>query len=238
MRVAAVQFKPRRGAGAESLRALVTLAERAAADADLVVLPEMASSGYIFSEAAHVAAVAEAPDGPLFQALSPVARRARCFVVCGFPEAAGAQLFNSALVIDPDGSLAFVYRKTLLYDEDLHWATPGDSGYATFDCAGGRFGVGICMDLNDDAFVAWLASQELDAVAFPTNWVFSADSDVWSYWAWRLQGVDAALVAANTWGHEDHVRFAGRSAVLQRSSLLAAAPLEGDGVITATVERP
>ena len=234
MRVAAVQFKARRGRPAESRGALVELAGRAAEGADLVVLPEMAVTGYVFPDAASVAAVAEPAAGPTCAALAEVARLRRAWLVCGFPERAGDRLYNSALVLDREGALRAVYRKTLLYDADLPWATPGDSGYALFDTGAGVFTVGICMDLNDDAFVGWCRDQRPRAIAFPTNWI-DEDSPVWSYWAWRLQGCDAALVAADTWGCEGQTRFRGESAILDGLVLRAAAPREGDAVLRATL---
>lgn len=207
-----------------------------------MVLPEMAATGYIFEDRAAVAAVAEPARGPTLEALAPIARAHRSWIVAGFPESVGPDLFNSALVIDDQGQLAAVYRKTLLYDEDLHWATPGDTGYRVFEAGGGRFGVGICMDLNDDRFIDWLIAQRLDAIAFPTNWVHDDEIDVWRYWAWRLSGVDAALVAANTWGSgtcsRGSTRFSGRSAVLQRRTILASMPETSDGVIQATLPGP
>lgn len=220
-----------------SLTALSWLIERAAGSADLVVLPEMASTGYVFPDRAAVAEVAESPDGPTFQAWSALARQHRCWLVGGFPERDGDRLFNSALVIDPSGARVFVYRKTMLYDEDLHWATPGDSGYQAFDTDAGRFGVGICMDLNDDRFLEWAGDADLDAIAFPTNWVASDDMTMhtWVYWAWRMRGQRAALLAANTWGTEAGTTFTGESVVLHRERALAALPVAGNGVVHATV---
>src|SRR5262249_9696196 len=112
-----------------------------------------------------------------------------------------------------------------------------DSGYLAFDADGGRFGVGICMDLNDDRFVAWVSGAGLQAVAFPTNWVESAelDVDVWTYWAWRLRGATAALVAANTWGVDGTYRFTGASCVLRERTVHAWLPAEGNGVLRATL---
>lgn len=230
MRVAAVQFKPRRGHKAEALRALCDLVRRAAPGADLVVLPEMAATGYLFRTVEAARAVAEPPEGPTFQALAPLAAAHRAWLVAGFAEDAGSRLYNSALVIDPDGALAGVYRKTLLFPPDYWWAHPGDSGYLAFDTGRGRFGVGICMDLNDDRFVAWAATAGIEAIAFPTNWV-QEDSDVWGYWADRLRGVDAALVAANSYGPEGPIAFTGRSAVLRRGEVLASAPATGNAVL-------
>lgn len=231
MRVAAVQYK-------SPLRALVHLASEAGRDADLVVLPEMAVTGYVFPDLPSVRQVAEAPDGPTYRALSAVASENAAWIVAGFPELAADRVYNSALVIDPSGARAFVYRKTLLYVADLPWATAGDSGYRRFDTDHGSFGVGICMDLNDDRFVDWCTAEQLDVVAMPTNWI-DEGTRVWDYWAWRVHRQGGALVAANTWGSETHdgtaTHFSGASAVIRRTQLLAAAPKVGNAVVSATL---
>ena len=239
MRLAAVQVRATRGELSGNRSRLARLAAQAATESDLVVLPEMAASGYLFRDAAAVASVAEPPCGPTWSVLAPIAASARCWMVCGFVEAAGDRFFNSALVIDPSGALAFTYRKTLLFDADHRWATPGDSGYQAFDADWGSFGVGICMDLNDDAFVAWAARSRLSAVALPTNWLDEGLS-VWPYWRWRL-GPAGVLVAANTWGSEELdgevTPFAGQSAILDARGLYAAAPAVGHCVLRAVIAR-
>lgn len=232
MRVAAVQFKARKGDPEASIEALAELTEMAARGSELVVLPEMARTGYCFPSADAIRPHAEPPEGTSFRALSPIARAHRTWIVCGYPERAGDLLFNSALVIDPKGELAFSYRKTLLYKADVAWASAGDTGYRRFESRSGAFAVGICMDLNDDAFVSWVRDAAVRVVAFPTNWVDEGEN-VWDYWAWRMEGTGAALVAANSWGSEDEIRFRGESAILDRRVLLAHAPEEGDGVLCA-----
>lgn len=234
MRVAAVQFQPTKADRAASLERLVPLAREAARDTDLVVLPELATTGYVFTSRDEILPHAEPADGPTLAALAPVAREAGAWLVAGFAEIAGDRLFNSALVIDRTGALRFTYRKTLLFQLDTAWALPGDSGYATFDTGAGTFGVGICMDLNDDRFVAWARAAAPRALAFPTNWL-DQGFDVRPYWAARLRDVPSALVAANGWGVDRNVPFSGRSAILDGPRLLASAPLAGDAVVRATV---
>lgn len=244
MRAAAIQFKGNRKDLDGRRAALARWVWAAGPQTDLIVCPELAVSGYFFSERAEAFTVSEAPRGPTFQALAPVARALKTWVVCGFVERDQDRLFNSALVIRPDGSLAFVYRKTLLFEADEVWASPGDSGYSVFESDGGTFGIGICMDLNDDRFTDWLRQAAPDAVAFPTNWI-EEGIDVWPYWAARLNGGRSALLAANSWGPEGVQGFSGRSAILQpdpargeRSWLiLAAAEAEGDSLIRARLSR-
>lgn len=241
MRVAAVQFRGDSADPSERRAALARWVWGTGPGTDLVVCPELAITGYVFEERAQAEAVAEPPDGPTFQALSPVAKALGTWVVVGFVERDRDRLFNSALVIDAAGQRRFVYRKTLLFDVDLIWASVGDSGYEAFDTDGGTFSVGICMDLNDPRFVSWLARRRPQALAFPTNWVEEGE-DVWTYWAWRLHRTETALVAANAWGDDRHLRFSGRSVVMEPRSIpdapprwrvLAAAKSRGDALITA-----
>jgi predicted amidohydrolase len=238
--VAAVQYRADRADLDRSRRSLAALARRAAAGSDLVVLPEMAVSGYLFANRDDARRIAELPRGDTFAALSPIAAEHRCWMVCGFAESAGDRLFNSALVIDPTGALAFTYRKTLLFEADVCWATPGDSGYFRFELDDAAVGVGICMDLNDDAFLSWANDADLDAIAFPTNWVEEGVA-VWPYWQLRLAATRAVLVAGNTWGLEKAagtaLGFCGRSAILDRRTVLAGLGPAGNGAIRAFIPR-
>lgn len=248
MRVAAVQFKAR--ADPEAGRAaLAEVVRHAAQNADLIVCPEMAISGYGFENPESVAGAAEEPDGPTARALRAAAGGA--WVVYGFPERDGTRLFNSAAILAPDGRLHGVYRKRLLFEADESWATPGDRDYPLVETEAGRFGVGICMDLNDDRFLEWCATAALDAIAFPTNWI-QEDGSVWDYWRWRLytgwpveagvpqtvlqrRRVDAVLVGANSYGAEGAWMLRGESAILSWNRAYATASTGGDAVLTATI---
>lgn len=232
MRLAAVQYRPQDPDKSRSLGAVAALAEQAARASDLVVLPEMAATRYLFADVDDASTVAEAPEGPTFQALSPIARAHSTWMVCGFVERGGAGLYNSALIVDHEGELRFVYRKTLLFEADHAWARPGDSGYRALETPFGRLGVGICMDLNDRGFTRWAAQARVDVLALPTNWL-EEGLPVWPYWAWRISGTGAVLVSANSWGSEGDIAFCGRSAILKPAELLAGAGSSGDAVISA-----
>ena len=229
MRVAAVQFTGSTHEHARALGRLVQVAHQAADGADLVVLPELAATNYLFAGPVHAGRVAEPAAGRTFAALAPVAREHGSWLVAGFVERARDRLFNSALIIDPRGELAFCYRKTLLFVADETWAAPGDSGYRRFDTEHGSFTVGICMDLNDDGFTRWCRTSGADVIAFPTNWL-EEGLDVWEYWGERTEGA-GALVAANKFGVEGPIAYCGRSAVLQGGSVLAAAPSMGECLV-------
>jgi predicted amidohydrolase len=227
--LAVVQFNPVRGARADNLAALAGLAEQAcAAGARLVVLPEMAATGYRFPDAAAVAPLAEPARGPTWEALAPIARAHRAQLVVGYVERDGGRLYNAAQVIGPDGEPLARYRKRLLYRDDTTWARPGDLPYPAWQTPWGAATLGICMDLNDDRFVAHVLRTRPALVCFPTNWI-DEGFDPRGYWVDRLDGHGGLLLAANRWGAEDGVGFSGRSSVLLGELLLAEAPPTGDG---------
>lgn len=247
MRLAAVQYRPPKGKVEEARADLVRLAREAGGrGADLVVFPEMATSGYIWGSRDEVLPHAEVRAGPTFRVLADEARRHEMWVVCGFPEqfvvpglrnADGSpvrQLFNSAMVIQPNGALATCYRKVLLYDADEVWAVPGRRRPI---CATvwGPMVPGICMDLNDPSFVGHLRASRARLFAFCTNWI-EEGVEVLPYWQERVRGWSGWMVAANRWGAERGTAFCGGSAILAPSGEpLARAERSGDCVLVADV---
>ncbi len=246
MLAAAVQFKADRSDLARSRDRLLGLCANAAEQgADLIVCPEMAITGYLFADAADVANVAEPTRGPSFLALAKLARQHNCALVCGYPEVvengSGRLFFNSAWVIGPDGELLANYRKRCLFSADETWASPGDTPYPQVSLSWGELTVGICMDLNDDQFTDFLRRQQVDVVAFCTNWL-EEGLDLHAYWRYRLLGVKSAFVAANTYGVEGRrghalTQFAGQSAIFDsRGRRLKVARATDDAVILAELK--
>ena len=83
MLVAAVQFKPVKSDKARSLERIRQLATTAAHAAELVVLPEMAATGYVFESPEAIDPVAEPSDGPTFETLAEVAALNEAWIVAG-----------------------------------------------------------------------------------------------------------------------------------------------------------
>lgn len=242
-KLAAIQFRPEKGAWETSAARLQALVERAiAAGASLVVCPEMALTGYLFPDADAVRPVAEEARGRTFERFRALCRAGGCYLAIGYPEAEGERLYNSALLIGSDGELRCNYRKRLLYELDMGWALPGDRPYSLVTTPFGTLTVGICMDLNDDRFIRFLHRSRPAIVAFCTNWLHQG-LDMLPYWRHRLAGAPCHFVAADTYGREPAgsgpgTRFLGRSAVLDpRGRVLALAGEEGDAVLVAELPR-
>ena len=227
--LAVVQFRPRRGARNANLERLSALTKQALiAGAKLVVLPEMAGTGYRFPNPEVIRPMSELPRGATFRVFSPLAKEYGAWIVIGFVEDSEGKLFNAAIAINPEGKLEVHYRKRLLYIDDHTWANPGDLPYPTFDTPWGKTTLGICMDINDPRFLTHIRKTKPDVLCFPTNWVDEA-ADVHRYWMQQLRGWNGIVVAADRWGDEDGVFFAGRSAIFKAGKTLVEGPAEGDG---------
>lgn len=233
MRLAAVQYRPPKAAPEEARSRLCALVDEAGSSgARLIVCPEMATTGYVWSSPDEILPHAERAGGPTSRALGLLAAKHRAWVVSGFAEIDGEHLYNSALILTPEGQLAGVYRKVLLYDLDHTWARRGDRRVLV-ETELGVMSPSICMDLNDPGYTLHLAQHRPKVVAFCTNWL-EQGLDILPYWRERLGRWRGWFVAANTWGVDRGVRFYGRSAILNpKGQAVAMAPPEGDAVLIA-----
>jgi predicted amidohydrolase len=156
-----------------------TAAIRAAVDdgADVIVLPELITSGYVFESGEEVAAVALPAEHAVFAAWAAEAARGGAVVIGGFPERAPAgKVYNSAAVVSGDGVIG-VYRKCHLWDREKLWFTPGDVPPRVFDTPHGRIGVVVCYDLEFPEMTRTLGLAGAALIAVPTNWPLNERPD-------------------------------------------------------------
>jgi predicted amidohydrolase len=140
------------------------------AGAAIVVLPELATAGYVFESLDEVADAAVAADDEVFASWSASVRANGAVVVGGFAEHAPSGRFhNSAVVVDGDG-VRTVYRKTHLWDREREWFVAGEVPPPVVDTAVGRIGVAICYDLEFPEVTRKLAVAGAELIAVPTNW--------------------------------------------------------------------
>ncbi|WP_037576900.1 nitrilase-related carbon-nitrogen hydrolase [Phaeacidiphilus oryzae] len=173
-RIVCRQLAPRLGELAANQRRIVeTLAEATAAGAEVIVLPELATSGYVFETEEELKACAITADDPLLGEWSAAiagSASSSAVLVCGFAElGADGLLYNSAAVVDAGGTLA-VYRKAHLWDREKLFFTPGSELPPVVETAFGRIGVMVCYDLEFPEFTRAVALAGADLLAIPTNW--------------------------------------------------------------------
>ncbi|KAL1719054.1 carbon-nitrogen hydrolase [Schizophyllum commune] len=175
LRVAVVQFNPKIGqVQANIARARELCGKLEPQSVDLVCLPEMAFTGYVFDGPTSIKPYLERPHtGPTSHFCAELALRLRCYVVAGFPELllpeelerlgkdAGDKVgANAAVIYDPEGERVGDYRKTNLFETDQSWSIPG-TGFATLTLPAPlrRLTLGICMDLNAQPPALWSVAE-------------------------------------------------------------------------------
>jgi predicted amidohydrolase len=148
-------------------QAAAAITSAAAAGADVVVLPELATSGYCFQSPEEARALALPADAPVFGEWAQLAPGA--VVVAGFAErGADGTLFNSAVLVS--GDLRVTYRKVHLWNtEQLFFAT-GDRLPPVVETPVGRIAVMICYDMEFPEMTRSVALRGADLLAVPTNW--------------------------------------------------------------------
>lgn len=171
VRIACQQLAPEVGRPAENLDAATNaIADSLADGAEMIVLPELVTSGYAFRSESEVRAAALPADANVFHVWRDLVGRTDAVVVAGFPELApGGAIYNSAAVVGAAGILA-IYRKAHLWGEEKRWFTPGSDPPPVVSARVGRVGVLICYDLEFPETVRDLAIRSAEIVAIPTNW--------------------------------------------------------------------
>ena len=233
--VASVQTAPVMGDVAANVARSIELVEQAAAQgARLVVLPELANTGYMFASRAEAHALAETvPDGPSSRAWIALAQRLGIYLVAGIAERSGGKLYNAALIAGPDGYLG-TYRKLHLWGDENLFFEPGDLGLPLFDTEFGRLGVAICYDGWFPEVYRLLALRGADIVAVPTNWVpmpgQTPDGPAMAH-ALAIAGAHSnglTLVCADRVGVERGQPFVGRSLIVGSQGWTRAGPASHD----------
>ena len=126
--------------------------------AEVVVLPELVSSGYAFADSAEARAAAEAADGPTIRLWERLASDHDLVIVGGFCESSGNEVLNSAAIVDPTGLLA-VYRKAHLWDRERLIFTAGDAAPPVVRTRIGQVSTLVCYDLE---FPEWVRLPALE----------------------------------------------------------------------------
>ena len=154
-------------------KTLEMIREAAQKGANLITLPELCNTGYMFNSRQEVYDCAElVPGGPTCTAWEEIAKELNVYLVAGITEvdADGVRCFNTAVLIGPNGYIG-KHRKLHLWYDDKIFFEPGDLGYQVFQTPIGRIGMLICFDMWYFEDFRLLALKGADIVCCPTNWV-------------------------------------------------------------------
>ncbi len=174
VKVAALQMEPhirdKEGNVMESVGLINKAGERGV---KLMVLPELCNTGYMFNSRQEAFSLSETvPDGPTCAAWIKCCKKHGAYIVAGIAERDNNRLYDSSVVLGPEGHIG-TYRKVHLWNEEKLWFEPGDLGFPVFDLPFGRVGCRICYDVWFPETSRILAAQGADIICDPTNWVVS-----------------------------------------------------------------
>lgn len=171
MKVGFYQFRPIFGKPKRNCRKILTALENV--DVDLIVLPELALTGYYFKDKTESLKYAEDPDNSTrLDSLVTLANKRKLHLVIGFAEKRGEQCYNSAALIGPDG-IEHIYRKAHLFYEEKFCFDPGDTPFIVNNINGAKIGIMICFDWAFPEVTRALAIQGAQVICQPSNLVLS-----------------------------------------------------------------
>ncbi|HGS6999423.1 TPA: nitrilase family protein, partial [Klebsiella pneumoniae] len=170
--VACLQMEPLFGEVDKNVARSIHLIEEAAAQGGkLIVLPELCNTGYVFHTREEAFSLGEhIPEGKTTQAWIACATRLQIWLVAGITERDGDVLYNSAVIIGPNGFLGR-YRKVHLWGEEALFFEAGNLGFPVFKTPIGNLGCHICYDSWFPESFRLAALQGADIICVPTNWV-------------------------------------------------------------------
>lgn len=227
--VAAVQMKCSADR-AENIEKAVEMAEKAATSgANVILLPELFERPYFCQERRYeyYDYAEKTEENTAVKRFREIAKKLGAVIPVSFYERAGNCLYNSIAVIDADGSLLGVYRKTHIPDDHYYqekfYFSPGNTGFKVWDTAFGKIGIGICWDQWFPETARCLAINGAEMLLYPTAIGSEPilDCDSAGHWRRTMQGHSAAnvipVIAANRIGTESVEPCAENGG--QRSSL-------------------
>jgi 5-aminopentanamidase len=167
--IACCQIEPKIGELAANFAMIeAQIRDAVQAGADVIVLPELATSGYMFADSDEARAVALTPTDPAFGKWSAAAGNS--IVIGGFCELGDdAKLYNSAVMVDAEGVIAH-YRKTHLWDREKLIFTPGDALPPVVKTKHGDIAVMVCYDIEFAELTRPVAVGGAQLIAAPVNW--------------------------------------------------------------------
>ena len=212
-KAAIIQFMPILGDIEKNIR-FISKQLLETTDAGLVVLPELASTGYNFTDIDMARNLAEVPEKSAYvQMLHKVAIANNQYIVTGFNEQCGDELFNSSLLIGPEGLLG-TYRKMHLFMNEKKFFKPGEGGLNMYDIGICKLGMQICFDYLFPEPWRILAQRGAEVIIHPSNLLTQNAAKA-------LPGIalmnKVFIVTANRIGTEEELTFNGNSMILSPS---------------------
>ncbi|MCR9270721.1 MAG: N-carbamoylputrescine amidase [Hyphomonadaceae bacterium] len=249
--VAALQLAFKKGDMARNIEHVEAAVRDAAAQgADVILPPELFSDHYFCKsqDEAHFATAFAWRDHPAVLAMQTLAAELEVAIPVSIFEKDGPEYFNSVVMVDADGALLGVYRKSHIPDgpgyQEKYYFRPGDTGFRVWDTQKGKIGVGICWDQWFPEAARAMALLGADVLLYPTAiGAEPQDPSLDTAARWRRAMLGHAVsnvipvVAANRVGDEDGQVFYGTSFISDHiGEIISDLNRTEEGVITAMID--
>lgn len=233
LKTAQIQFDPQVGKIDRNFKQVVELVDKAD-DSRLVILPELANSGYNFINREHAFSFASTVEkSPFVEMLVEKAKKRNNYIVSGFHELDGNELFNTSLFISPNGEIG-KYRKIHLFMHEKQIFTKGNLGLPVFELDNFKMGMLICFDYLFPEVWRIMGLKGVDVVVHPSNLV--------TYKAFKVVPAQAVInrffiFTTNRIGTERDVSFSGRSFVVDpEGDVINEASVAGEEVLFTEID--
>ncbi len=222
MKTGYLQFKPELGKPKRNTEKVESFISEESFD--LLVIPELANSGYLFHEKEELINVSENPDtGKYCKMLKRMSKEKNAYIVSGFCESSteeeGKVYYNSSILVYPDGEFR-IYRKTHLFYDEKKIFKPGNTGFWVYDIYSEKFGtvklgMMICFDWIFPEAARTLALRGADIICHPSNLVMPYCQNAMFTRALenRVYTITSNRIGRDTNG-ETSVEFTGESVIV------------------------
>jgi len=217
--------------------------EAARQRAQLLVLPECAYPAYLLGSAVSYRTGEHLSSRQYVEWLGAQAAEFHLHIVSGFVEDTGQALFNSAILLGPDGSILGTVRKRFLWHVDQEWFEPG-AEIKALESELGRIGIIICAEARIPEMIATLAADGAELIAMPTCWINNARQPGEYYNPQpdflieaRAREFGLPFVCADKSGVEITMGYVGQSCVVTpEGGTVARAPSTGEALVVSEIQ--
>ena len=237
----------------ENIVRMEGLIREAAADgAQIVLMPELFEGRYFPQEQREedFARALPVAGHPTILHFKKLAAELEVALPVSFYERDGQELYNSVAMLDCDGTMLGIYRKSHIPDgpgyQEKFFFRPGNTGFKVWKTRVATIGVGICWDQWFPEAARAMVLGGADLLFYPTaigSEPQDSDLDTQAPWQRVMQGHAVAnacgVIAANRTGQEKDIQFYGSSFICdQRGDMLAQLDRSETGFINATFDLP
>ena len=226
----------------------------AASGAQVILIPELFEGHYFCKDqrASELARALPIEGHPTIEHFMKLAQELGVVLPISVYERANNTLFNTVAMIDADGSMLGIYRKSHIPDgpgyTEKYYFSPGDTGFQVWNTRFGNIGVGICWDQWFPEAARAMALMGAELLLYPTAIGSEPPNPTWDssmHWQRVMQGHAGAnlmpVIAANRTGREvgvnNEITFYGSSFIADATGAkVAEADREEETVLTATFD--